>query len=237
MGGRAYRYRVESYRDPASGKVRGRWTYLGKADGGTPVARRRPLDTRARLLAAFGRLLESMAYPEISAGRIAEEAGLAHGTFYRYFSDKPAAFRAALAELRERVDSVVLAFGGPLGTVAEERERVRGWLRSLFAVTIERPGFLRAAYTLTGLDPVARDERRERRRSRVAELAAYISRLNEARLIVTVDPERLANALVAAIDGLLRLAVLEELPIDDAAVAGVIALYDRAIFGPQAAKN
>ena len=65
VGANAYRYRVENYRDPATGKVRGRWTYLGKApaagDGAAaPAPRRRSSDSRERLLAALGREAEAV---------------------------------------------------------------------------------------------------------------------------------------------------------------------------------
>ena len=33
VSGRAYRYRVESYRDPVTRRVRGKWTYLGRVEG------------------------------------------------------------------------------------------------------------------------------------------------------------------------------------------------------------
>ena len=33
IGGRAYLYRVESQRDPETGRRRNRWTYLGRAPG------------------------------------------------------------------------------------------------------------------------------------------------------------------------------------------------------------
>ncbi len=236
VGGRAYRYLVESYRDPQSGKVRGRWTYLGRVEGGAPPRRRRPAETRERLLAAFGRLLERAAYDEISAGRIAEEAGLAHGTFYRHFPDKAGAFRAALDRLRERLDSGVPWSDSQLGSVEDERRRVRDWVGSLLAVTIERPGLLRAAYTAAGLDPIARSRRLARRSERVAEWTRYLVRLAQAGFIAPAELDGLANALVATLDGLLRLSILDGVPIDEMAVGGAIALFDRAIFGGDRSK-
>jgi len=59
VGGRAYRYRVESYRDPETRRVRGKWTYLGRVEGeGTlsPERQARP-SSRTRLLNALEELL------------------------------------------------------------------------------------------------------------------------------------------------------------------------------------
>ena len=42
VNGRPYRYRVRSERDPESGKVRNRWTYLGRVDANRPHAAVKP---------------------------------------------------------------------------------------------------------------------------------------------------------------------------------------------------
>ena len=119
VGARAYRYRVESYRDASSKKVRSRWTYLGRvdrpADDGEPPSvaprtRRRTSETRERLIEAFEFLLETLSFDRVTAGAVAERAGVAHGTFYRYFSDKAALLRAALD--RRGPDSIL--WGGLL---------------------------------------------------------------------------------------------------------------------------
>src|SRR5579875_1893773 len=105
IAGRAYRYRVESVRDPETGKRRSRWTYLGRAEGAAaaaPAPARRRGDARERLLDALERLLEARDLAGVTADAVAAEAGLAHGTFYRHFRDKRDAFKAALDRLRKR---------------------------------------------------------------------------------------------------------------------------------------
>jgi len=89
VSGRAYRYRVESFRDPETKRVRGKWTYIGRVEGeGTlsPERKARP-SSRDRLLDALERLLENHDLALLSTGMVASEAGLAYGTFYRYFKD------------------------------------------------------------------------------------------------------------------------------------------------------
>ncbi|MGH7756575.1 MAG: TetR/AcrR family transcriptional regulator, partial [Vulcanimicrobiaceae bacterium] len=118
--GRAYRYRVESYRDPATGKTRGRWTYLGKVaadDGAGTVAgtRRDAGKTRAALLDATERLLGVIDLGKLTAAGIATEAGLGHGTFYRHFRNKGEAVRTAIERYRAGVDRERPSFEEPLG--------------------------------------------------------------------------------------------------------------------------
>ncbi len=68
VNGRPYRYRVRSERDPDTGKVRNRWTYLGRGDatGPAPVAKPRP-NARAALLDALERLLDRSDPADVTA--------------------------------------------------------------------------------------------------------------------------------------------------------------------------
>ncbi len=108
------------------GKVRGRWTYLGRVTGsGTEPPKRTTRElTRERLLTALEALLERHDYAAVTAAEIAEEAGLAHGTFYRYFRDKGAALREAIERVRAAVDREHVALATQPGSL--ERERARG---------------------------------------------------------------------------------------------------------------
>src|SRR5579872_5725293 len=92
--GRRYRYRVESYRDEG-GKPRGKWTYLGPADGPADAqpAGSRSEQTKRRLLDALERLLEREEYARLTAAAVSKEAGLGHGTFYLHFRDVREALR------------------------------------------------------------------------------------------------------------------------------------------------
>ena len=79
VGSRAYRYRVESYRDAESKKVRSHWTYLGRVDSavGTaqaavpPRTRARAAETRRRLIEAFQSVLETVPFERLSADAVA----------------------------------------------------------------------------------------------------------------------------------------------------------------------
>ncbi len=240
VGSRAYRYRVESYRDPDTKKVRSRWTYLGRlvADGlpggaeaaPAPVLRRAPLATRERLVDAFERLAGRLPYGEISAGAVAKEAGLAHGTFYRHFADKRSLFSAALERVRAELDRVIPSFAPPDGTLAEERARVRAWVEAILLRVPGRAGVLRALFEALENDAELRAERAARRAERVAAFSGYLTRLSASGTIALERPEPLAEALLALGDAVLRTAVIDRTVVDAKLAAGVVAVFDRAIF-------
>ncbi len=239
VGRRAYRYSVESYRDAATQKVRSRWTYVGRvaSDGGvegpalerTRVAGRK---TRERLIDAFERLLEGESYAGVTAGAVARSAGFAHGTFYRYFTDKRALLLATLDRLREELDRVRPSFEPPFGDRAVERARIGAWVEAVLSRPAAHPGVLRAWYDMLEVDEPLRSSRRTRRVERVAALRSYFEKLAAAGTIALEKPEPLATALVMVVDAALRAAVVEAAVIDEATIAGVAALFDRSIFGP-----
>jgi AcrR family transcriptional regulator len=238
VGSRAYRYSVESYRDSTSGKVRGRWTYLGRVDAGA-APRKRGTEaadaTRERLLTAFERLLERADFEGITAGSVAAEAGVAHGTFYRHFRNKRDALVAVFERAKADVERVRPSLDGPLGTQAQERVRIRRWVESALGSPLGRPGFLRAWYAMVEKDEALGATRRARRAESARAFAAYLAGLDAAGIARIDAPERLAAALLTSFDGVFRAAVLEAAGIDAAAIDGACDVFERTIFGPPGA--
>jgi AcrR family transcriptional regulator len=233
VGTRAYRYSVESYRDPGSGKVRGRWTYLGRVDAGTQPRRRgeaASAATRERLLEAFERLLERGDLAGIGAGDVAREAGVAHGTFYRHFKNKRAALVAVFERAKAEVDRARPSFDAPLGDLESERQRVRRWVSSALGSPLGRPGFLRAWYATVASDAELSEARRARRAANAAAFTAYLGALGRSGLARIEHPQRLADALLTLFDGVFRAAVLDGARIDAATIAGACDVFERAIF-------
>jgi AcrR family transcriptional regulator len=247
VGKRAYRYSVETYRDPDTRKVRSRWTYLGTvqprgAEESGPlsiasVTRRAPAQTRERLVSAVERLLTDHGYGDLTAGMIASDAGLAHGTFYRYFKDKREAFVAAMERIREQIERERPTFDPPFGTRDQERDRVRALLDSSLAKPAQHPGLIRAYFELLESDAELQAARALRLSERVQALCAYLTRLGEAGTIVADAPESLAVALTGLVDATFRDAVLARRPVDAVTKDGVIRVFDRAIFGVEAASG
>ena len=114
--GRDYRYRVESARDPESGRAGTRWIYLGKLENGALVAPVRSVSRRVthdEIVAVTAKLLESRDASRVTVSVIAHHAGISPGTFYRHFDDRDAAFSAALTALCEQCFDALPALDPP----------------------------------------------------------------------------------------------------------------------------
>ena len=211
VSGRAYRYRVESFRDPETRRVRGRWTYLGRVDPADAGLPERPTkrSSRDRLLDAVARLLATTDAEALSAGAIAQEAGVAYGTFYRYFTDRAHAVREALLRRGPSLGNVAARFGQPPGTREIERERIASWLREVADVGRSERGVVRA--------------RREAVDATVDRVTAYLDVLRDAAVSEISSSRFAAYALVALVVALGRDAALEG-DLREADVAGLITL-------------
>jgi AcrR family transcriptional regulator len=212
VSGRAYRYRVESFRDPETRRVRGRWTYLGRvdpADAGLPERPVKP-SSRDRLLDAVARLLATGDAESLSAGSIAREAGVAYGTFYRYFTDRGHAVREALLRHGPSLGDIHARFGQPPESRENERERVAGWLRETAEGARRERGVVRAWHVYSNADEAVVKARREAVDAAVDRVAAYLEALREQRVTAISSSRFAAYALVALVVALGRDAALED---------------------------
>jgi AcrR family transcriptional regulator len=225
VSGRAYRYRVESFRDPETRRVRGRWTYLGRvdpADAGLPERPAKP-SSRDRLLDAVGRLLATGDAESLSAGSIAREAGVAYGTFYRYFTDRAHAVREALLRHGPSLGDVQGRFGRPPGTREDERARIAGWLRETAQDAQRQRGVVRAWHVYSNSDEAVVAARRTAVDATVDRIGAYLDALRERGITAISSSRFAAYALVALVVALGRDAALEE-NVAEAKLEGLIAL-------------
>jgi AcrR family transcriptional regulator len=225
VSGRAYRYRVESFRDPETRRVRGRWTYLGRvdpADAGLPERPAKP-SSRDRLLDAVARLLATGDAESLSAGSIAREAGVAYGTFYRYFTDRAHAVRETLLRHGPSLGDVSSRFGQPSGTRDEERARIASWLRETADDARRQRGVVRAWHVYSNSDEAVVAARREAVDGTVDRITAYLDALREQRVTTISSSRFAAYALVALVVALGRDAALEE-NVEAAKVDGLVSL-------------
>lgn len=237
IGTRRYRYRVERVRDETSGRMRARWTYLGRADG--PAARApRPAasDARERLLGALGRLLDVGGddLPPVSA--IAREAGLAHGTFYRHFASKEAALDVLLGETQDALAELGPDVGRPPADRAAARAEIQRWAAAICERGRTRPGLVRASLRRFASDPRRRCVNDARRAAVVAALAAYLAALDRRGFARVSDAPALAAGIVFLLKAAFR-AGAETATSDARATDGVLAVVDRAIFGAPPAER
>jgi len=229
ISGRPYRYRVESRRDPESGRVKNKWTYLGKGEPSAPVVKRRggAEETRASLIAAFVSLVETLVWAKVTPGAIARAAGLAPATFYRHFRDRNELVTICTDEANARLDERLGELQALCTTLEAERARVHAWVIDLFERRTASPGILRLWTELAVMVRM----RELRRSARVTAFAAYIEELRERGFAPIVGPVRpLAIALSFELETLGRRESSEGglLCADDFAAAAET--FDRLLF-------
>lgn len=227
--GRSYRYSVESRLDPATGRRRAAWTYLGPLgrDGKARSAQPRG-DVRARIIAAVMRLLEHRSPEHLTVSVIAKEAHVGVATFYRHFPSRIEVFDAAghalLAGTLEASDYLT----SPLGSREEERSALRAWLSARMRELLLRPAAMRV------FQLVARSRRDEPPHRAVVEalLAERFRAMDAAGIATIADPFALASATVLAMIGVLRGAIHQPHLFEEAEVDQANLLIERAVFGP-----
>jgi AcrR family transcriptional regulator len=225
VSGRAYRYRVESFRDPETRRVRGRWTYLGRVDPADAGLPDRPpkVSSRDRLVDAVARLLAEHDAESLSAGTIAREAGVAYGTFYRYFTDRAHAVRETLLRRAPSLGEVDQRFTGPIGARDQERERVAGWIRDAVAASLRDRGLVRAWHVYSNADDAVVASRRKAVETADDVVTSYLEALNAAKITTIASPRFAAYALVALVVAVGRDCALEN-AFSQAKLEGIIAL-------------
>jgi AcrR family transcriptional regulator len=212
VGGRAYRYRVESYRDPETRRVRGKWTYLGRVEGeGTlsPERQARP-SSRSRLLNALEELLESRELSALTTGIIASRAGLAYGTFYRYFKDVHHIVREAMLRQGATTDRLLDELFADVSTPVVERAKIANWVGEMIVEAQKHPGLIRAWHVASNQDAALVAERQARFDAAVKSFAQYIDKLNAAGLTRVKSPAFNAYALVALCTAIVRECAVEK---------------------------
>jgi AcrR family transcriptional regulator len=229
IGNHRYRYRVESYRDQQTGKVKNRWTYVGRADGGSGVQHSRRSSgeqTRERLALAFLGLIERDALDDVTPAAIAREAKVSSATFYRHFRsrDEVIAFctQRAMNDLNSRLAELkVIA-----SSARDERRRLRQFAADLVRRPSAPAGLFRAWSVLS-----PEKVREERHTRRIKAFAQYIGELAQRGYIQTPpNVRRLAIALSMIVATFIRSSVLENRLLSEEDYAVVGETFTRLIF-------
>jgi AcrR family transcriptional regulator len=162
-------------------------------------------DARARILvgarAAFARK-----GPTTTMADVAASAGVSQGLPYRYFSDKDALIRALVTEAVQQADGKPSALELP-GSAAR---RLRDLVTSMVEARRVQPElFLLFQHVVS--DPATPPDLLEliqaRARSVADAIRQLISEAQAAGEIALDDPDQLANAIMACLDGLGRFAL------------------------------
>jgi AcrR family transcriptional regulator len=212
VGKRAYRYEVTSFRDPATGKSKGTWRYLGRWDAAPAPPRRRDV-TRERLLDAFVALLAEASYAQTTVTKIARRASVTKATFYRYFRDKRMLLFALVERTKERLNpTAVLQASGDREC---ERERIKNFLRAVANDPAIRDGIARAVMEMQFKDRAIQLFWQKFMRQREAIWSAYIAGLNEHGVGHGDDPAMMASVMTIIGEGVRHCIALGRVKLSD----------------------
>jgi AcrR family transcriptional regulator len=232
VNGRPYRYRVRSERDPASGKVRNRWTYLGRVDANrAPLAAKPRPNAREALLDALERLLDRSDPSDVTAAAVSVEAGLAHGTFYRYFTNRVAAIRALADRLRSERAAEYGSLDEPAADASAARAALRAWTGVVLRARSEHHGLVRALYALAAKDAEIRTVLLERRDGYARKLVAWLRDLAARNIIALPNADAAGAVLFAMVDAIGREAIASGEPLEESQLTAAIDFVERAVFG------
>lgn len=191
---------------------------------------------RADLEAAALRLFLGQGYFGTSIEQVAAEAGVARGTFYLYFDDKDALFRALVGEaLDPTIDALVDARAAldAAQNAAQSAAAYEELGRALVGTVLEHPEATLLFYREQRTPGPIGDWLRTRGAQMDAFVADLVRSLTERGLVRAVDPRFAALAIVGAIDRLVY-AWLSGADLGDPAQIAhdVVRLFGEGLVGP-----
>jgi AcrR family transcriptional regulator len=125
------------------------WPVSPPDHNATRPLRPRGQQTRDRLLAAGSAVLPILGYHETRVDDIVEEAGISHGSFYRYFDSKDDLFQSLANVAATAMVDLLTAFPDDPDEAA-----VRTWLQEWFATYRANGGIISAWQEIGQTDPV-----------------------------------------------------------------------------------
>jgi AcrR family transcriptional regulator len=174
---------------------------------------------RAALVGAARRVFERDGYVRARITDIADEAGVAHGSFYSHFDGKPAIFAAVMAEVEEEMlhPGPVLTAGDPVAVIeAANRAYLEAYQRNARLMALLEQ--------VATVDESFRELRRKRSAAFLDRNARAVRRLQQAGLADPgLDPDLTSLALSTMVSRSAYAAfVLETPPADPEALAATL---------------
>jgi AcrR family transcriptional regulator len=189
-------------------------------------------ETRARLLTASRKAFAELGYNKARVEDIVGRAGVGHGTFYAYFSNKRAALTALMNEnAATLIELAADSWGGEEGLRASLVSVLDG-LANLY----ERDADLIGLWTEAAMhDPELGKVFDEVRHQFTARIARNIERAQAAGLARPVDVQTAATALAAMAEQTMFLRVVRGEPLDRVTTVRTLAdLWYHALYLPEA---
>ena len=168
-----------------------KWPMTPSPDGQARPLRPRGQQTRQRLLDAGSAILPICGYHETRVDDIVEEAGVSHGSFYRYFESKDQLFQVLATDAATQMVELLAAFPDRAGDGLTE------WLERWFRTYRENGGIISAWQEIGRVDQV------------LAEFSLGFATVSLDRLIRVVHRRGFGDADA---DALVLLAILERVP-------------------------
>lgn len=170
------------------------------ASGDLSAGERRRARTRAALLAAARELFSERGYHQTRVDEVTARAGLATGTFYLYFKDKPAIALALLETVFEVAQAAMEQFAELGPAIADPRAVTRTAIRQALEAYESNAALMRL---LEEQAPAATPELAEARRafymglSRL--LAGVVQELGAPHGVTRERPDLVAEAVIGAV--------------------------------------
>jgi AcrR family transcriptional regulator len=115
---------------------------LPNADEGRPRERADAARNRRRVLEAARQLFAERGVQAVTMSDVARAAGVAKGTIFHRFGDRPGLAQALVDEAERELQEQVLRGPPPLGPGAPPRERLTAFLDALLTLTAEHRDLL-----------------------------------------------------------------------------------------------
>ncbi|MGE0715473.1 MAG: TetR/AcrR family transcriptional regulator [Alphaproteobacteria bacterium] len=191
--------------------------------------------TRLKLETATARLLERLTYGQLTVDAIAAEAGVAHGTFYRYYASK----HEIVAAVLRGFFSSIRAMRPSLAAMPDAYAAIHAANRHYVEVYRRNVGLMRCFLALRAEDPLVARIGRAADDGLVARVLRSLARRGApAARLPLARQELLAHAVIAMVDALLRKVYgagdppLDRFADDPEGVAAVVSdIWYRALYG------
>jgi AcrR family transcriptional regulator len=183
-------------------------------DGEYQPKQRRANEKKHRILDAALELFSAHGFHGTTAKAIASEAGVATGSFYRYFRDKKAAFMAVCLRMEEELGGSIFDFGRQMRQEDHsEQEIIASMIRFAVAGHHRNKAFHREVLAMQILDPDVAAWTRAREERLLSALSEFLHPMHSSYRVQ--DLEAAVELIYYAIEEVSHRAVIFDSPVGE----------------------